>query len=163
MWQHAQKLLADEDVAPAEDMSDEEVERQMAAEGVQLSRVPSSQELIAKAEAHAAKRAPANVVPLQPLPKRGRVRWAVTLLAAAFGALLVLFVVHTQDDIGVSSNVRERARVLRGEAQEMCRRAKWAQCESKLEAARALDPSGERAPDVVALRNEIAAARDGGR
>jgi hypothetical protein len=55
-----------------------------------------------------------------------------------------------------------RAERLRGEAQASCAKAQWSACEASLDDARRLDPAGETAPDVKALREAIDVARRGG-
>lgn len=53
--------------------------------------------------------------------------------------------------------VRERARAMREEATRAAARSDWARCLERLDAAKAIDPAGDRAPGVEALRQQ---ARD---
>ena len=55
-WQFVEKLLADDDIERLDQASDEEVERQMQAQGVQATGIPSAEELIAQVAKRAGKR-----------------------------------------------------------------------------------------------------------
>jgi DNA-directed RNA polymerase specialized sigma24 family protein len=54
-------------------------------------------------------------------------------------------------------NAIERARVLRADALERCKREEWAGCLDGLDQARGLDPVGDQAPAVGAARSQAAA------
>jgi hypothetical protein len=169
-WLFVEKLLADDDPERLDKASDEEVERQMREQGVQVSRVPGAEELLAKAAARAAKpdasRSQESGVKVTALPVRpGRPRWMALLAAAAIGGLVVAVVMNQRetpvahprphDDSGgqVEPTPQERAAKLREEAFAACREARWAECESKLGEAKRLDPAGDADPRVRAAHD----------
>jgi hypothetical protein len=175
-WQYAMKLIAEEELERLDKMSDEEVADEMRAEGLDPTRVPSVETLLAKvpdAEQLLAKvPAGARVVPLAP---RRRTRWVVWLAAAAVGALGVAILAMKGPavvaswhggkpaDIGADAAPRPpselvRAEALRDEAERACQRKLWGTCESRLDEASALEPAGERQARVVRMRGEIAAS-----
>ena len=53
----------------------------------------------------------------------------------------------------------EQARFLRGQAAGDCADQFWPDCQEKLDRAARLDPAGDTAPDVAALRKQLAAAK----
>ncbi len=53
-WRFAQKLLADEELARLDKMTDEEVEAELRAEGRDASWIPSVEKLMAGVDGHAA-------------------------------------------------------------------------------------------------------------
>jgi hypothetical protein len=175
-WQYAMKLLAEEELERLDKMSDEEVADEMRAEGLDPTRVPSVETLLAKvpgAEELLAKvPVEARVVPLGP---RRRTRWVVWLAAAALGAVgVAIFAVKgpavvawwhggKPADIGADAappppSELVRAEALRDEAERACQRRLWGTCESRLDEASALDPAGEHQARVVRMRGDIAAS-----
>jgi hypothetical protein len=166
-WQFVEKLLAEEEIARIEKMSPDEVEREMRAEGLDPSRVPSTEELVAGAEARAARNGrtrkagaepgAANVVPLPTRPKRSR--RLIVLVAAALGALVLIMVMkRSEDNAATGQRGRERAENLRDIAMKECAEARWSSCKDWLDAARRLDSAGEAEPRVVEARRAIAQA-----
>jgi hypothetical protein len=169
-WLFVEKLLADDDPERLDKASDEEVERQMREQGVQVSRVPSAEELLAKAAARAAKRsaggsqasfAEVKALPVQPR----RPQWVALLAAAAIGGLVVAVVMRPREPPVAhprphdESTVQQRATELRDEAYATCRQGLWTPCEAKLDEARELDPAGESDARVVAARAALEKAR----
>jgi hypothetical protein len=179
-WQFVQKLLADEDVERLDDATDEEVERQMKAQGVRAARVPDVEKLVAnvatrrdKYRDNAAKKAVAVVRP------PSRTRWIAWLAAAAIGAAVVVLVAKRQEVIALFHREpapprplqkpediilvrQERANALRREAFAACDQASWTLCEVRLDEARSLDPKGEEDPRVQEARKQIYRARHPG-
>ena len=173
-WRFVEKLL-NEDPERLDRASDESVERQMREQRVGPTRIPSAEELIAKAAERAAKRrlraerppvagnSTSNVVPMRGRSKR--MQWFTVLVAAALGALVLIVVVkRSEDDAATGQRGRERAEKLRDIAMKECAEARWSSCKDWLDAARRLDSAGESEPRVVEARRAIAQASnaDGG-
>lgn len=97
-----------------------------------------------------------------------RSRWA-QLVAAGLAVLVGWALLRRQGrerPIGVPPDVREdpslvavrtRARAMRDDAARAAAQRDWARCLERLDAAKAIDPAGDRAPGVEALRRQ---ARD---
>jgi hypothetical protein len=172
-WRFVEKLLAEEGLERLDKASDEEVERQMRAQGVQTSRVPSAEELLEKAAARAKRRQAkgtyatidadrAAKVVATPVPPK-RVRWVPILAAAAMGAVGVAVAVNRPgEDAAGGASARARAAKLRDEGIAACAAAEWTACEERLDGARALDEEGEKDPRVIAARKAMKEAGSGG-
>ena len=156
---------ADELLQKLEAMTDEELDAELAKDGV----TPAKQaELAARARAATKKTESAKVVDI-----RSRRRWPTAVgwaslgFAAAAAAVLVLnssgaitvaiggkplpSATYTAVGAGDPASVR-------GEAAAACDQEKWAECLAKLNEARASDPAGDSKPSVQDLRRRIAAA-----
>jgi hypothetical protein len=175
-WQFIEKLLADDAVEPLGGASDEEVERQMNALDIDVTGMATAEELIARVEARAKKRqavqAPAAPATVRSLPRPRLIAW---LAAAAIGALVVALVVERREVVAwfqgdlppgptppgqePPSNALVRAETLRREALAACEEAQWGECESKLDAAKALDAKGETDALVRTARQAIEASK----
>ena len=165
-WQFVEKLLADEKVERLDQASDEEVERQMHAQGVQSSRVPSAEELVEKAAARAGNKQAKGTyaamdadraarVVATPVPAK-RVRWVPILAAAALGALGVVIAVNRPgEEAAGGPSARARAAKLRDEGIAACAATQWTACEQRLDGARALDEEGEKDPRIIAARKAM--------
>jgi hypothetical protein len=100
-WMFVEKLLREEDLERLDQTSDEDVERQLRAAGIDPKDVPTADELLARAAARARKRreegprASARIVAPPARPKRNA--WAVWLVAAAIGAVIVTLVVGKRE------------------------------------------------------------------
>jgi hypothetical protein len=176
-WLFIEKLTAEEEAQKEmerlEKMSEEDLAAEMGARGGDAARVPGAEELLAGAEARArakdagaakpegttarsegttGARSGASVVPL-----RRRPMWTISLIAAALGVLV--YVLGTGG--GTGGGV-QRAEGLRKDGFAACDAKRWDDCESKLDAARGVDPEGERDARVVAARKAIARARQSG-
>jgi len=95
-----------------------------------------------------------KVVALRP---RRRIVWlsAASVAAACAGVLGVRAVTL----VGLAAaNRHEHALELRREAVAACHEARWGECLSKLDGARALDPDGENTEEVRSMRTQIDAA-----
>jgi len=170
-WMFVEKLLAEEEALRVESLGDEDLDRELRDGGYDPVTVPSVEDLLARAKARAAERAravePARVVPIA---TPGRSRWAVLLAAAAFALLAAVILTSGRDEkratIGPDNEwaplppppgPHEKAEALRDEAVASCTRWFWAECRTKLDDAKKLDPAGEGADRVRALREQIAA------
>ncbi|MGO9834865.1 MAG: hypothetical protein ACLP1X_11660 [Polyangiaceae bacterium] len=167
-WMFIEKLLREEDLARLDKTSDEEVNRQMRAAGIEPEHTPTADELIARALERAGKR---KVAALPVQPKRST--WSVWLVAAAMGAVAIALVVekkevvawfhHEPVQIGPDlegekprpPTPQERAAALRQEAFGACGDRLWAKCERKLDEAKQLDPAGENDLQVQGARNAV--------
>jgi hypothetical protein len=167
-WLRAEKLV-DEEADRLARMSDEDFEREMSALP-EPERLPTVEELLARATTRAAKRrwggnqasgAKVTALPVQPR----RPQWAALLGAAAIGGLVVAVVMQVMhlretpvaqprphDDGGsqIEPTPRERAAKLREEAIAACRERRWAECENRLDEAKRLDLPGDADPRVQA-------------
>jgi hypothetical protein len=161
-WKFVEKLLADDTVERLEPGSDEEIERQMNAQDVQVSRVPSAEQVLARAKelVHTGKQsqesaAGAKVTAPPVRPKRTNV--LVWLVAAAVGGLAIVALFQRSDHNVATgySPPEERAAKLRDEGLAACGRQQWGECEAKLDAAKKLEASGEKDPRVVEARAAI--------
>ena len=174
-WRFVEKLLAEEKLERLDQANDEEVERQMRAQGVHSSRVPTADELLEKAAACARRKQAKGTyaamdadraarVVATPLPPK-RVRWVPILAVAALGALGVVIAVNRPgEDTAGGPSARARAAKLRDEGIAACAAAQWATCEERLDGARALDEEGEKDPRVIAARKatkEVGEAKQG--
>ena len=170
-----EKLLA-EDPERLDRASDESVERQMREQGVRVSRVPSVEELVAKAADRAARRRRSGVPPaaggpstanVVPMPVRSKkARWLTMLAAATLGALIWVVVAQPfakRPDVDSASprSARARAELLRDSAVKECAAARWSACEERLDAAQRLDEAGESEARVVEMRRAIEQATGG--
>jgi hypothetical protein len=158
-WLYVDNLLADEELARLEKLSEKELEDELRAAGI--DRVPSTEELMARAAARAARSAAKQPTPAKPpeaapatvtaLPVRQRRSvWAIGLLAAALS--ITLIVMSTG---GVGTPHHESAAELREQAYTACGAHDWRKCETKLDDARTIDPKGENEPRVIAARKAI--------
>jgi hypothetical protein len=157
-WQFVEKLLADDDIERFDRATDEEVAQQMRAQGVQVTRVPDPEALIARVADRASNRRKADAEhahpSVRPLPRIRLVAW---LAAAAVGAMAAVLIVNTRrtpPDLSPPPQ-RERAADLRREAFAACEQAIWTLCEKKLDDAKGLDSNGEADPRVQEARLQI--------
>jgi len=177
------KLLT-EDPAHLDVASDEEVERQMDAAGIQVKSVPTAEELMALAEKHARtekRDAPSpspKAAPVVASPPVRRPRPGAMVAAVAVGALGVAALANRAaivayvkgEPIGPdrpwgppTATPEQRAWAIRGEAFAACDAQRWTQCTGKLDEAAVLDPAGESDPRVVSARKAVdEATRDDG-
>jgi len=98
----------------------------------------------------------------KPSPMRARTRWVVLLAAAAMGLAAVLAVPSvtsvSRPDPGPDDSVKKEAAKLRHEAFAACDARRSQECREKLDQARALDPAGDRDPEVQARRRALEGA-----
>ena len=176
-WRYVENLLAEEELERLDKLGDRELEGEMRAAGLDPARVPSAEELLARAEerprARRAGSAGKEGAKVSAVPERTarapRVLW---LVAAALGAAIVALAIerrevlawlrHDTPAIGPDRwspetvpSPQERAAKLRDEAVAACGNALWGLCEEKLDEARTLDPAGEGEARVEKARREI--------
>jgi hypothetical protein len=169
-WRLGRKIL-DEEAERLVKMSDDEFDREMAKLPAP-SRVPSVDELMARAKARAADKAKeAEVAPSASLVADGkggakanvlpfrakRTNLVVWLAAAALGGLAIAMLLR-RPDYNVATGYAPpevRAAKMRDQGLAACERQEWSACEGTLDAAKRLDASGEKDPRVVAARAAI--------
>jgi hypothetical protein len=186
VWMFAEKLLDEDDEDEREGAEDVEtlsvaqIEEEMRAGGYDPTRVPSTEQFLARGRTRAAERAkamekesPARVVPIAP---RQPTHWPLLLVAAAFALFLIVlaatkreaiatFLRHEHHEpIGPDNDFwpptppptpREQAEALRDLAVNACEGEFWALCRSELDDAKKLDPAGESAERVQTARSAI--------
>jgi len=181
--------LLDEDAGKLDVASDAEVERQMVAAGVKAGAVPTLDELMARAderargeqhgdENHPTRRSVGSgprrlTVP----PKR---RWSPVNVAATVAVVAVatavvvanrgaIFGTATDTTIRADDGYpqgrpkppppSDQATPVRQKAFATCAAGSYAMCSALLDEGKRIDPAGESAPEVVAARKTIAAAK----
>jgi hypothetical protein len=147
------------------------------------AHLPSTAELLARAERRASERAAGGAGAKVAAPVRAERRaWGLWLAAAALGAAIVAGVAtrrevvawlrHDTIPIGPAPwepeklvTAQERAASLRDEAYEACAGWLWFLCERKLDEAKAMDPAGESDVRVQGARRAVdkGLGRDAGR
>jgi hypothetical protein len=178
-WMFVEGLLAEDEAKRIEKLSEEELDAEMRHKGKDPARVPSLEQLLAKAKVHAAKLEAerprvAQAVPLEPVrlepatPRRTpRLVWllaaalalGVGLVAFAEGPAIIAYFERPQitpdNERTPAPMPHELAEKLRNDAVGHCAVASWASCKDKLDEAARLDPAGESEPDVQQLRARI--------
>jgi hypothetical protein len=174
----ADQAAMDAEIDRLEALDDAGIEQELVASGLDVTRADT---VFARAAARAgvsipaaapsavsaptaSTRAPASRRVVE-LPRARRSTWVPFLIAAALGTAAVFAmqprnVVFLPNDGDTSS--RDEAAGIREQALLACDAGGWASCESKLDAARHLDPAGEADPRIKAARARIAAARPHG-
>jgi hypothetical protein len=163
VWQALEKITAEAELERVGALSDDELDRELLAAGIDPSE--------------AAKVGQADLArPPKPERKAPRtMRWVAWAAVAAAAALVVGGLARKPPivgsarlgDPGLDPDVatrRQQADAMREAAFGACDQGLWVSCEEKLNAARALDPEGEREPKVLAARQSVFAAEhaDGG-
>jgi len=166
-WEAVVEYAASRDVESLADMTEEEIDRELAAKGPEA--VALAAEGVAEHEAAvraAAAKATASqeVAPTRPArdargeprgkPRRlGALGWGAGAIAAAAAAAVgvnalapEVFVGHPREDNP------DAARPVRVEATKACEAGQWAECLRLLDEAKALDAKGDKTPVVTALR-----------
>jgi hypothetical protein len=181
-WMFAEKLLAEDDAGEgaedAETLSVAQIEEEMRTGGYDPTRIPTTEQFLARGRARAAERAKAMekeaLAPVVPLRKP--THWPLLLVAAVF-ALFIIVLAATKGDaiatffrhehhepIGPDNESwppipqptpREQAEALRDLAVNACEGEFWALCRSELDDAMKLDPAGESAERVQTARSAI--------
>jgi hypothetical protein len=178
-WMFVEGLLAEDEAKRIEKLSEEDLDAEMRQQGKDPARVPSLEQLLAKAKVHAAKleaerprvaqAVPLEPVRLEPVPPRPTSR-LVWLLAAALALGVVVVAVARAPEIiayfrgpqitpdnerALPPTPHELAEKLRDDARGHCAVGSWASCKGKLDEAARLDPAGESEPDVLRERAAI--------
>lgn len=166
-WMHVDEMLDDEEIARIDGLSEAELDEELRQRGIDPDRVPTAEHLLARAEERAAAR---RVVPLRRRTDRRRVARVAGWLALAAVFVLVLgLAAAKRDEIaawwrgdrairpddGYTVPPERRAMWLRKDAEWDCAHERWSACAAKLDEARQLDPAGDTAAGVQALRKQV--------
>jgi hypothetical protein len=146
----------DEIVEKTMAMSDEEIERELAAEGID----------VAELDAHLAERAEELFARFAPPRSRARGRVAVGFGAgvltgasalAALAQTGVVSVGGAVATLATPSTTGAPAPDLRKQAFELCGRGRWQECLARFDEAKTLDAEGDKDPEVQAARKRAKA------
>ena len=168
-WDALEEATLDAEIERVVAMTPEEREQELSKAGFDVDKVHAeSDAFFEKLQAmHPAlaepPQAPAQATPVVPLPsRRKRPRTAVVVgagvgVALALAASIVVIVQMTSRGTPVGAPAPpmtpvERAASIRQGAGEACAQEHWETCIDRLDHARDLDPAGDGAPDVQALR-----------
>jgi len=169
-WMHVDEMLDDEEIARIEGLTEAQLDDELRDRGIDPDRVPSAEQLVARGEALAAAR---RVVPLRRRTRGQRVAQVAGWLALAAVLVLVIGLVAAKrseiaawwhgdgairPDKGYTVPPERRAMWLRRDAEWECLHERWSACEAKLDEAKKLDPAGDTAPGVQALRKQVSDA-----
>jgi hypothetical protein len=163
-WDALEKMALHDEAKRVAALSDEELDRELGAEGIDAHALRARGEaLAAKLEA---KRTAAMPKLDRKAPSGRRKRWVTLLAAATLSAVAAAVAIPTAvmiargelwpNDASVSSSDRENAALLRRDALHACDEKQWLECRHGLDAAKALDPKGDESPDVQEARRAIA-------
>ena len=149
VWAALEEDALDDEMEAVLAMSPEERRRELRGAGFDLEKVHAQADALGAEPAR-----PKLVAVLR--PKRWRLA-VVVPLAAALAAGIALLVTSVLPPAPVATHHPDsppavRAAALRQEAHAACQARTWSTCLDKLNEARALDPSGDQAPDVQMLR-----------
>jgi hypothetical protein len=149
LWEALEDQAMDDEMEAVLAMTPEERRQELRAAGFDLERVNAHADALG-----AAPTPPAQVT--VPRPKRLRVAVVLPLAAAIASGAAVIVRVATSPVYVAAPRPADpaivRAEALRQEAREACGAQSWQACLDKLNEARALDPGGDEAPEVQALR-----------
>lgn len=159
-------------------LSDQELEAELLKEGFDPADLAGPETVVKRAIQRFDEKAQRPAAPVRPRRSARLISW---LAAAAFGLLAIVTAAERNVVIAwfrhepiapvptrefsppkppdLELTRQERANALRNEAYPACGRTAWTLCESKLDEAKALDPSGEQDPNVQTARREISLAR----
>jgi hypothetical protein len=143
-------------------MSPEERRRELLEAGFDLDKVHAQADALGAAPVQPGATPVAPVTALR--PKR-RPSFVIVPMAFALAAGVALVVESVLPPAPVARPHPElspavQAAALRKEARDACEARSWPVCLDKLNEARALDPDGDRAPEVQALWTAARAARE---
>jgi hypothetical protein len=163
-WDALEKMALDDEAERVGALSDEEIDAELASEGL------DPKALRARGAALAAKLKAAVPAPVVELGVKARLparkRWVALLAAATLAAVALAVAVPTvviiaerrglwPGDTMVSAPPRKDAAELRRDALIACHEQRWHDCLRGLDEARGLDPKGEESQDVKDARREI--------
>jgi hypothetical protein len=133
-------------------MSPEDRRRELEARDVDVGALHAKADALhAQIHRSDAVDALAKVAALPTWPRRpARTVWAVSLIAAALGAVVVAVALHkTDDNVAAPWHADEaRAAKVREEAYAACDARQWRACGDKLHEAKRMDPAGDADPRV---------------
>jgi hypothetical protein len=185
VWDAVMKMVDEDEAKRLQGMTDEEIDREARAEGLDpgadrargealaarfgrtSDKVPVSREV----RSPRGESAPSAPLPTAPRAPR-RVPYATWAIAAVLGGLVLTLLVERREVMawldGEPAKIepdrwgppreptpREHAEALRKEAETSCQLELWGRCSTKLDEAMKLDPAGESQPRVQALRTLV--------
>jgi hypothetical protein len=173
-WDAIFEYAASRDVESIVDMTEDELDRELAEAGPEAVALAAEGVAEHEAAVRAAKaRANGGLPEAKTGSENGRARakgkarrigaygWGAGALAAAAGAAVAVNALSPV--VPITGHPREDTpgapKELRESAAKACEAKQWAECVSRLDAAKALDPEGDKAPEVAALRAAAEAGR----
>jgi hypothetical protein len=160
LWGAVEDVAAQAELSRIEALSDEEVDRELRAAGIEPGKAAKvGHEIGAMLPRAAGVRR----------PRARAIAWATSLATGAAIALGVAVAVRERVEVRVGSGLPQHAEALREQGLAACGEAQWVACEEKLDAARALDSGGENDERVLRARQALRAwhtrtvGADGGR
>ena len=175
-WDRLESMALEDEAQRVAALSDAELDDELAKKGFDAKALRErGAALAAKLAAGSAARpderaqAPRVLDGVRASQAHPRRRWVVSLAAAsvavAAGAVAVPTVVMPlaqrlgiapPEQVAAEPSAKDRAGELRRGAGVACHEGRWVECSKALDEAKALDPDGEEAAEVKALRRAIA-------
>ena len=132
-------------------MTDEQIQKELAAEGHTQAKIDKAfekqQQMLDELEAEERRQRRLQVM--------SYVGGVATAAAVAVGVRVTTTTPTVPTSTAVGEPAPSQAAKLREEAFEACGRGRWAECEQKLDEAKALDPDGDVDPDVRNARRLV--------
>jgi hypothetical protein len=153
LWRAIEDIAAQAELSRIEALSGEEVDRELRAGGIEPGQAAKvGPDVVSKPPA-------ADLATSAKKPRKRATVWASTVATGAAIALVLAVVVRGRlvTDERVGSGVPQHAEALREQGLSACAEARWAPCEEKLDAARALDSGGENDERVLRAREALRA------
>jgi hypothetical protein len=150
-----ERAIAEADAAEAKEKAEAVAEAAKKAEAQAAAKAASS------TPAKAAEPPPTKVVSLEER-RRTRTRWSLYLVAAAMTGVAVAVGSGGVGGVSHPYSAEEEAADLRKKAFDDCSKQAFVLCQTELDDAAKLDPSGEGAAQVTQARQAIARARNAG-
>jgi len=155
-WDALLKMARDDEIERVAGLSDEELDRELAAEGFDPRVLRARGAELAEKLKYA--------TPMK--AKGGRSafpRTAATIAAGAVAAAIPIVVLEVANHKPVESGgpeaatvtPHERAEAMRRAAARACQERHWQECRRWLDDAERLDPAGEGAPEVIEMRRAL--------
>jgi hypothetical protein len=153
LWAALDEATLDAELEAASELTPDEVEQDLIEAGYNID------ELHAQADAFFAS-LPARIAVSASTPRRRRSYAIPVGLALAASVALTIRFATPPPPVGSpprDAPAAERAAAFRHDARDACNAHRWATCLDKLNDARTLDPAGDEAPDIEALRKTASA------
>jgi hypothetical protein len=148
LWDALEEDAIDDEMEAVLAKTPEERRRDLREAGFDLEKVHAQADALVAEPTR-----PAKVVVLHPWRKR--VAIALSTAAALAAAIGVIAQMSTPAIVGhgrPDDPPAVRAEALRRDARDACGARRWPTCLERLNQARALDPAGDEAPEIQALR-----------
>jgi hypothetical protein len=147
LWDALEEDAIDDEMEAVLAKTPEERRRDLREAGFDLEKVHAQADALVAEPAR-----PAKVVVLRPWRKR--VAIALSTAAALAAGIGVMVQMSTPVIVGHGrpDDPPVRAEALRRDARDACGARRWPICLDRLNQARALDPAGDEAPEIQALR-----------